>query len=415
MNFGTDYTEIYINGTKIRKGARNPMLRLDAVPIDLTGKTVLDLGCNCGGMLFAISHQIAQGYGIDCSQKAIEAAQKIQQEYDVTNLSFQVGDFKQYREMSFPKTDVVFMLSIARWVQEWSTLLDIIQPNILVFEAHGDGRTRNNQVAHLAARYDSVQHLVDTHERQQRSLYLCTGPRLDVLRINPLEYECGELLGAGGCRHVYAHKSDPNLVIKVEKNNPSHKDQNKREFENWQRLLENPEQSAWLTPCVELSPCCKYLVQQRGTPLPAITPDSAPGWLRRDPDHSWSRHTQWVDIDGSPKLCDYGRIDFPVTFEHHHGERIFNGKSRAIYVHKNDPNVLIKVEHKKPAVPGQNQAEYDLWLHAQNTPLKDIIAPCLGLYDNGRILLQQRGEKMFVLPSFMRELPDSDAPVADAI
>lgn len=415
MGFGDDYTEIHINGVKIRKGARNPMLRLNAVPFDFTGKTVLDLGCNCGGMLFAISHQIAHGYGLEHSQKAIDAAQKIQQENNVTNLTFQTFDLKKYRGYAFPKTDVVFMLSIAQWVPEWMAILNVLQPNVLLFEAHGDTKRRDTQISYLAERYDTVQHLIDTHEKYHRVLYLCTGPRLDIMCVHPLEYQCGELIASGGCRDVYAHKADPSLVIKVEKNRPSHKDQNKREFNNWQKLSENPEQAIWLAPCVELSPCCKYLVQRRGEPQPAKTPPTAPGWLRRDPDHSWTRHSQWVEIDGTTRLCDYARVEFPVTLEHVHGERLFNGKSRAVYVHKNDPTLVIKVEHKKPAVPGQNQAEYDLWLKLKDTPLKDIIAPCLGLYDNGRILVQQRGEKLFISPAFLQQFSAADADTPESV
>lgn len=71
----------------------------------------------------------------------------------------------------------------------------------------------------------------------------------------------GTQIGEGHYRKVYTRNTDPNLVIKVMKDKP-HNDQNYIEFMNWQKA---PKQlKKWLVPCVDISPCNKYLIQERG-------------------------------------------------------------------------------------------------------------------------------------------------------
>lgn len=393
---GKKYTAIYINEQKVRDGDREPLLRLAAIPLDFTDKTVLDLGCNCGGMLFALTHKIKHGYGMDISKEAIAEAQALQHEHAVANLTFTVGDLRQCATVPLPPADIVCMFSLARWVATWKAVLRRIRPPTLVFEAHGDDHQRKCQAAFLRSLYTAVQHLTDTKERFHRTLYLCTG-------LTPAEPHweslLGPRLGGGGCRDVYAHATDPNLVIKVEKDRPDHGDQNRKEYDNWQRLQENPVQTAWLTPCETLSAGEKYLVQRRGQPLTPTPPANTPKWLRRDPDIGWRKHSQWVLYDGSPRLCDYGRIPFAICFDEVYGEKLYSGRSRTVYAHATDPNLVIKVENKKPAVPGKNVQEYERWQQLQNTPAAAFLAPCLGLYDNGRYLIQQRG-----IPAVVREI-----------
>lgn len=124
--------------------------------------------------------------------------------------------------------------------------------------------------------------------------------------------KCGEHLGSGGCRDVYAHKNDPLLVVKVQKEKPSHKDQNLIEFKNWQNLRDIKEMADWLAPCIEISSCGKYLIQARGKSLPPVPPKGLPDWLKRGTDYQWSEHSQWVDIDGITKMCDYGMKLFDI-------------------------------------------------------------------------------------------------------
>ncbi len=64
-------------GNEVIEGQRDPVARLAAVSYDSSGKTLLDIGCNQGGMLFALSEQIKYGIGIDYDSNMINAANRI--------------------------------------------------------------------------------------------------------------------------------------------------------------------------------------------------------------------------------------------------------------------------------------------------------------------------------------------------
>src|SRR5205807_2432467 len=58
--FPAGYLSLDINGLRLR-GQRNPKDRLGLVPFDFSDKTVLDIGCNQGGMLFSLAGRIRRG------------------------------------------------------------------------------------------------------------------------------------------------------------------------------------------------------------------------------------------------------------------------------------------------------------------------------------------------------------------
>jgi SAM-dependent methyltransferase len=108
--FGENYTSIYINGNLVSEGGRDPYFRLNLVPIDFDNKTVLDLGCNCGGMLFALCDKIKKGFGFEVNQHAIDFANSIRKDFHIENLEFSVKDLEKKDEIEFPESDIVFML-----------------------------------------------------------------------------------------------------------------------------------------------------------------------------------------------------------------------------------------------------------------------------------------------------------------
>ena len=59
--FTNNYTKIYYKNKLIADGSRDPLERIHAMPIDFHNKTLLDLGYNCGGTLFAVADKIKQG------------------------------------------------------------------------------------------------------------------------------------------------------------------------------------------------------------------------------------------------------------------------------------------------------------------------------------------------------------------
>ena len=74
----------------------------------------------------------------------------------------------------------------------------------------------------------------------------------------------GELLGAGIAREVYALRTDPSKVVKIEMADRSF--QNALEWSTWRQLRET-KYAKYLAPCHWISPCGIVLIQERARPL----------------------------------------------------------------------------------------------------------------------------------------------------
>lgn len=169
--FSYNYTTIRIND-EIIEGTRDPLNRLNYLPVDFSNKSVLDLGCNVGGMLFAISDKISRGYGYDVNPMAIDTANSIKEKYGLNHLEFILENLENAENIDFPKTDIVFMLSIAVWIPNWKNIIEQLNPSLLIFEAHGKEDTKSNQVNFLRSIFSKVL-LIETPEGDYRNLYLC--------------------------------------------------------------------------------------------------------------------------------------------------------------------------------------------------------------------------------------------------
>lgn len=122
------------------------------------------------------------------------------------------------------------------------------------------------------------------------------------VKENP-EWECllSKEIGHGSRRRVYVHSENSDWVIK--KIRSPDMATNKYEWAVWQLVKDMPDFSCWVVPCVTISDCETYLVQERGVPiknrqLPSYS--SIPYWVRMD-----FARANWVDHEGKPKLCDY--------------------------------------------------------------------------------------------------------------
>lgn len=110
---------------------------------------------------------------------------------------------------------------------------------------------------------------------------------------------CGEPLGAGIARRVYAFRLDHTCVVKVE-DTTNHDWQNIHEWEVW--LHSGRKTSKWLAPCVSLSPAGSVLIQKRAEPLTRDRlPKLVPSFLAD------LRIDNWGWLDGRPVAIDYGR------------------------------------------------------------------------------------------------------------
>jgi len=111
------------------EGQRNPVKRFEKIKphYDFTGKTVLDLGCNTGGMLFHIP-EISKGVGIDFDGLCIDSCNVWKDWLLFTaNYEFHKMDLNQFAVNKWTtehdvKPDIIFLLSLGSWVQNWRTL-----------------------------------------------------------------------------------------------------------------------------------------------------------------------------------------------------------------------------------------------------------------------------------------------------
>lgn len=175
--FTNNYTKVWYKGELISEGldnySRDPLERTNVIPIDFTNKTVLDLGCNCGGTLFAVADKIKFGYGLEINPDAIEHANSLVKKHKIKNLNFKVADLSKWQNYELPKTDIVFALAIGKWIQPWREILKHIDANEVVYETHGKGTMQPDQLMWLKENYSSVELLLEGYEKGKRKLYYC--------------------------------------------------------------------------------------------------------------------------------------------------------------------------------------------------------------------------------------------------
>jgi len=91
---------------------------------------------------------------------------------------------------------------------------------------------------------------------------------------------CGEKIGEGLHRQVYACKVRPDLVVKVESADyPFFANVFEQHF--WDEYNQDKAVALWLAPCEFLSPDGRVLLQKRAEPLTSATklPDKLPAFL----------------------------------------------------------------------------------------------------------------------------------------
>ncbi|MEX2670962.1 MAG: methyltransferase domain-containing protein [Phycisphaeraceae bacterium] len=179
------YHTIELNGQTLR-GQRNPRERLDAIPLDFSGKTVLDIGCNQGGMLFALRDQIASGTGIDFDTRMINVANRISRCMGANHLDFYVFDLATEQLdiirdlLPTPKVDIAFLLAVCMWIPNWREVIQFTADvsDQMVFESNGSPRQQQEQISYLESLYGEVTQLTassddDATSCTSRQLYLC--------------------------------------------------------------------------------------------------------------------------------------------------------------------------------------------------------------------------------------------------
>ena len=185
--FPAAYHTINVNGRQV-PGQRDPSKRLASVPIDFHGKSVLDLGCNQGGMIHQIQSLIKWGVGIDYDPRMINAANRIKSVNASENISFYIvdlqndpleliGDFMPDR-----KADICFLLSVCMWLKNWQQVIDFAhsKSNSMLFETNGSPLQQDQQINYLRAKYSVVNMLSEISDddpvQKFRKLFYLTEP-----------------------------------------------------------------------------------------------------------------------------------------------------------------------------------------------------------------------------------------------
>lgn len=182
--FDIGYHSFNLGGVDFH-GQRDPKQRLAQVKFNFEGKKVLDLGCNQGGMLHVLSNKIEYGMGVDFDSRMINAANRITKYNQTKALDFYVFDLEKenldllYDFSRSDNFDIVFMLSISMWINNWKEVLRFAATiaNSLLFETNGTPKQQLEQITELKKVYKSVILLADKSEddpgQKERQLFIC--------------------------------------------------------------------------------------------------------------------------------------------------------------------------------------------------------------------------------------------------
>lgn len=111
-------------------GQRQPKLRLEYINkhVSLNNKTLIDFGCNTGGMILH-SPELKCAFGLDFNERCIDACKYIssvlnydtEHHFDVHDLNY--FDFDSYLiSKNIKNIDIALILSLGSWVKEWRKL-----------------------------------------------------------------------------------------------------------------------------------------------------------------------------------------------------------------------------------------------------------------------------------------------------
>ncbi len=183
-DFPAAYHSIALKDLNLR-GQRDPMERINLVPLDFEGKTVLDIGCNQGGMLFSISGKIAHGVGIDYDSRLVNAANKIRSYTKISNVDFYVFNLEDENLdlisdfLPAEKVDVAFLLAVCMWIDNWKEVIQFAKKvsAALLFESNGKSEQQLEQLEYLRSIYSKVD-LISAESQEdslqkKRKLYFC--------------------------------------------------------------------------------------------------------------------------------------------------------------------------------------------------------------------------------------------------
>jgi len=181
-SYEAGYHKIKIDGVEF-SGQRDPKNRTDLAPYDFKNKTILDIGSNQGGMIFALKDQFRWAIGVDYDPRMVNASNLVSREMGISNAHFYVFDIDKDPILLLKdflpeqNVDIIFLLAVCRWVKEWKCLIDnctSLSKNML-FESNGNQECQAEQLAYLNKKYKKVDLLLDgSDDGSTRRLYFAS-------------------------------------------------------------------------------------------------------------------------------------------------------------------------------------------------------------------------------------------------
>ena len=101
-------------------------------------KTVLDLGCASGAVLFDIKNKIKKGIGVDIDPKKLNIGKFICDEHKIKNIFFHEQRFEKFINQTEETYDCIFLLNVLHHVQSPYKILNIaaeISDDLICIEA----------------------------------------------------------------------------------------------------------------------------------------------------------------------------------------------------------------------------------------------------------------------------------------
>ena len=146
------------------RGQRDPAARYDLLDVDFTNKTVLDLGCNAGGMLLGSAEVVRQAVGVDFDASLIQVASAIvaQLGWSTQEVGFHRFDFNnqsgppldallEYAQDGRREFDIITMYSINMWIHEPERLISwaLQHARTFIMETNRVGSVQEQSIAVL--------------------------------------------------------------------------------------------------------------------------------------------------------------------------------------------------------------------------------------------------------------------------
>jgi hypothetical protein len=140
------------------RGQRNNNMRIGDIKkhVDFANKSVIDLGCNTGGLLLHLP-EIQKGRGFDYDSTCIDAANKLNSMLRLhKNLKFLQADLEKddYDSLvSDGPFDIMFLCSLGSWIKNWNALYTwaVRTVPLIIFEENNatEGRSQIELFASL--------------------------------------------------------------------------------------------------------------------------------------------------------------------------------------------------------------------------------------------------------------------------